>query len=345
MRWLLFGLSSWLVATSAASAVDLSPRCLLSLATSLKTTQLPIDEEGFRAEDVFCPYTQTTHSPSVPNAHELASSTIEELYRLAFHDTSPRSNKTKRDRLARVFNEEEGVSSFHAKKCAVVSNSGVLLSHKYGEEIDASDLVFRFNDAEVTEQFAAFAGLHDDIRVLQHEATYHLLTSALRVRLSHSQDTVYVAQRINKKASRAYTRWKDAPRSYQDLHVALGSFDVQKVSQQVLHKAYGHPPDGAYGPDKERFVTTGFLGIVLAMAMCDEVHAYGFLDSPTSVVAPYHYYGTKSSKTMSDLDDELNHYHPTYDQEKHFWRVTATNRDGDATDISVIPGFSSLKCN
>eukprot|EP00971_Amphidinium_carterae_P241861 4802298-Amphidinium_carterae.1 len=37
--------------------------------------------------------------------------------------------------------------------------------------------------------------------------------------------------------------------------------------------------------------TSGFLGVVLAMTLCDEVRAYGFADTPGSANSPFHYYG------------------------------------------------------
>mmetsp|Transcript_30355 Transcript_30355/g.69853 ORF Transcript_30355/g.69853 Transcript_30355/m.69853 type:complete len:336 (+) Transcript_30355:118-1125(+) len=327
----LLGLSSWLFAGSAA--FDVLPTSLLSVATSVKRSNFPIDEEGVRAEDVFCSYQESIASVAAP--------ITEELFAIAFKETSSRSKKENRDRLARLFKNQD-VPSFHAGKCAVVSSSGVLLKHKYGSEIDASDLIFRFNDAEVTDEFAEAAGLKDDVRVMNTDAVYHLLNSAQRLRYTHSQDTVYAPQTMGFKATSAYQRWKATPHVHHDLHVAVGSFELPGLSQELLHKAYGDPPE-RYKEKEERHVTTGFLGMLLAMTMCDEVHAYGFIDSLSSQHAAYHYYGWMADGTRTNATDK-NH-HPTYDQERHFWRVVARNHDGDETDISVVPGFKSLQCH
>eukprot|EP00971_Amphidinium_carterae_P135067 2676869-Amphidinium_carterae.1 len=51
-------------------------------------------------------------------------------------------------------------------RCAVVSNSGVLLNHKHGAEIDAADLVIRYNDAVIGGDLQEYVGTKDDIRIL-----------------------------------------------------------------------------------------------------------------------------------------------------------------------------------
>lgn len=44
----------------------------------------------------------------------------------------------------------KGKTSFkHANSCAIVGNSGHMLDHRFGQEIDAHDCVVRFNAAPI----------------------------------------------------------------------------------------------------------------------------------------------------------------------------------------------------
>eukprot|EP00971_Amphidinium_carterae_P292894 5815162-Amphidinium_carterae.1 len=51
-----------------------------------------------------------------------------------------------------------------SKTCAVVSSSGALLNHTYGEEISAHDIILRFNSA-TTVHYEKYVGNRTDIRV------------------------------------------------------------------------------------------------------------------------------------------------------------------------------------
>merc|ERR1719311_1926344 len=51
------------------------------------------------------------------------------------------------------------------QRCAVVSSSGALLKNDYGSDIDAADIVFRVNDADVT-GFEKHVGSSENVRVI-----------------------------------------------------------------------------------------------------------------------------------------------------------------------------------
>jgi len=216
------------------------------------------------------------------------------------------------------------------KTCALVSNSGVLLSHTHGADIDAADLVFRFNDAEVGGENTQFVGARDDIRILNGNFNYNMFWPKPPIQLNNH--TVYVLQRIY--ADEETSLWASIDKNIKDrpwLRVLTGSKQVEDVAHDALVAAYGNVA---------KKLTTGFMGAFLALSICDEVRAYGFAETPNSPSAPFHYFGElkKGSASQNDV-------HVTASREKLFWRGVATNLDVDTTDVAVVPGYRRLQCD
>mmetsp|Transcript_44023 Transcript_44023/g.80450 ORF Transcript_44023/g.80450 Transcript_44023/m.80450 type:complete len:339 (-) Transcript_44023:30-1046(-) len=283
------------------------------------------------AEEAFCAFRE--------NATATAAQLVEKLEDMAQADAG---NTRLKDLLHK--------GRLHAGTCAVVSNSGVLLDHGYGAEIDRADLVFRFNDAQAGPgDLAPHVGTRDDVRFLNNEGAKLLKH---RNSLPGSPHALYVLQRVwenpgilvskvnGHSAMNETTKGFLLParRAHPDAHIVMSSQDVQEVSNNIMHNIFGVPERQHY--TLERKLTTGFYGLLTAMAICDEVHAYGFVDTPGAAKAPYHYYGTLMNKPGTDTQT-----HDTYSQEKSFWRMVSRNTDVDQTEKSVLPGFRSLRCS
>mmetsp|Transcript_60645 Transcript_60645/g.144470 ORF Transcript_60645/g.144470 Transcript_60645/m.144470 type:complete len:369 (-) Transcript_60645:65-1171(-) len=221
-------------------------------------------------------------------------------------------------------------------KCAVVSNSGVLLAHEYGAEIDSADLVFRFNDAAVDSSVARHVGSREDFRVLNDQQSNWIHHPA-RLHLEFSPDAVYVLQRQEIKG-------RNHLHQIVDMH-PLGTFlegdrYLTKVAEEIMQQVFGSPNVTFHGK-AHRHMTTGFHGMLLAASLCKEVRAYGMASSVNGASAPYHYYGAmKEGTTANDVQN-----HPTYNEERELWRMLATNSDLNSTDKAVFPGFSGVECN
>mmetsp|Transcript_60998 Transcript_60998/g.145348 ORF Transcript_60998/g.145348 Transcript_60998/m.145348 type:complete len:314 (+) Transcript_60998:65-1006(+) len=196
-----------------------------------------------------------------------------------------------------------------AKRCAVVSNSGVLLQHQHGQDIDSADLVFRFNDAEIGGNVSASVGVRDDVRILNFESSQVKENWAPKA----AGTTIFVSKEMNVMSR---------PRS---------------VGWQMITEHCGARKEHA-----NEFLTTGYQGVVLAMFLCEEVHAYGFAATDASKSAPYHYYGHLLDTSTGEKHDPA-HLHVT-EPEKRFYSMVATNADYTSSDVVVIPGFSSLRC-
>mmetsp|Transcript_3003 Transcript_3003/g.6654 ORF Transcript_3003/g.6654 Transcript_3003/m.6654 type:complete len:412 (+) Transcript_3003:153-1388(+) len=247
------------------------------------------------------------------------------------------------------------------KRCALVSSSGVLLKHSHGSLIDASDLVIRFNDAQVGGQFTAQVGERDDVRLLN--ANFHTMFLGRKLGQSMpfaaSNHTLFVMQRLDPARSQAmWTSMEEAMAEIPSLHIILGNLTLPKHSNCVLDAGM-HPTHSkrrrrsckeeeamfsAMG-DQQRIslptigipsdkVTTGFMGGLLALSLCDEVWAYGFADTPAAESSAYHYYGPPQALSEKAAD-----------REKLFWRAVAMNDDVERTDIAKFPGFRRLACD
>jgi len=214
-------------------------------------------------------------------------------------------------------------------RCAVVSNSGVLLKHHYGEEIDAADLVIRFNDAQVGGDVKEAVGSRDDIRVLNHIEG----SKAVKDPGSLNNQTLYILMRIHMEEVEAAS----SVSASSDAHLVLipNRKQMDDASREAVMKSIPN------GTSIQGFLTTGFYGLVLAMSACDEVRAYGFADTDASSDAPFHYYGALKTGSARSNPEPV---HRNASREKDFWNMVAVNGDVNYTDVTIIPGFSRLGC-
>mmetsp|Transcript_10511 Transcript_10511/g.23880 ORF Transcript_10511/g.23880 Transcript_10511/m.23880 type:complete len:339 (-) Transcript_10511:47-1063(-) len=332
---LLVGLT-W--ATSVEAAQD-SPACLLSVASALDkiawseeatapqqrqsanesdAVSEPTEEVPERLKEMLCPFAAEQLGMK-EDAINMLVSTLPDL-----------KNASRRSQLS---------ARFHAAKtCAVVSNSGVLLRHHYGSEIDASDMVLRFNDAEIGGALQSFVGSRDDVRMLNHQSVQPLLGK----RLPLENATVYLLNRHRASDWLSTVMVKGIARHNPLLHLAFGNDTIlTTTARRLIVQQYGTTIH-----DKERLstgvLTSGYQGVFLAMTLCDEVRAYGFPNTPMSGQSPFHYYGALQ-KGNASVNEEPVH-RGIADHEKQLYRRLAMNSDIDATDVAIIPGFSSLRC-
>mmetsp|Transcript_20167 Transcript_20167/g.36527 ORF Transcript_20167/g.36527 Transcript_20167/m.36527 type:complete len:318 (+) Transcript_20167:61-1014(+) len=223
----------------------------------------------------------------------------------------------------------------YPRDCALVSNSGVLLNHKHGAEIDAAELVIRFNDAEIGSSWRDNVGVRDDIRILNAGFNTELF-DITHPRLDMRNDTLYVLQRVYPFESGGMQLYAQIQKNMEAVPwhiVADSSNNAELVAKLVVRTAFG-------GKIPEATLTTGTIGGMMALALCEEVRAYGFPETSDSQNAPFHYYGELQYGSASN-----NSRHVSASAEKMLWRTLATNADVESTAVAVVPGFSKLNCS
>ena len=136
------------------------------------------------------------------------------------------------------------------RKCAVVGNSGSVLEHQFGAEIDQHDTVFRFN-AGVTEDYEQFVGETTSFRFFNRPERAGKYLKADAPSLTILRDTYDVKS------------WaKTLERVPSTKHYMLDPAFLCHAWDWVENK--GQKP------------SSGLLGVVLALHACKTVDLYGF---------------------------------------------------------------------
>lgn len=239
----------------------------------------------------------------------------------------------------------------HHRKCVVVGSSGIMSQHDYGQEIDEAETVFRFNDAP-TEGFERHVGSKESIRVVNSKLVREFIENAGGDSLDGKTKLHQMKPGPDyflKDATLAPSAAKIGPQ----LHLyavpdSLLEFSVLKFIQDT----YGgvlQTPEGA--------LTTGALGMVAALRLCDEVHAYGMNDDfdSDSGKGNYHYYepdNTVGSVAMKQIGpfwvpynstkvEVATRVHESMVMERDLWRRLSTNPVEEVMrDKVVLQGFS-----
>ncbi|KAJ6667425.1 hypothetical protein lerEdw1_016546 [Lerista edwardsae] len=187
--------------------------------------------------------------------------------------------------------------------CAVVMSAGAILNSSLGDEIDSHDAVLRFNSAP-TRGYEKDVGNKTTMRIINSQIltnpNHHFIENSLY------KDVILVA-------------WDPAPYSA-NLNVLTNwvfLFDGDINISYILH----------------------YLGILIMMSLCNEVHVYEYIPSVRQTdLCHYH-------ELYYDAACTLGAYHPLLYEKLLVQRMNKGFQDDLYRKGKVIlPGFRSVKC-
>ncbi|XP_037831550.1 CMP-N-acetylneuraminate-beta-galactosamide-alpha-2,3-sialyltransferase 1-like isoform X1 [Kryptolebias marmoratus] len=155
----------------------------------------------------------------------------------------------------------EKPSSDRCRTCSVVGNSANLLKSHYGPLIDSQDIVIRINYGKV-KGYEEDVGSKTTHRVMYPESasrldnTTHLVLFAFKIKDLQWLKKAFLTGFFGRSHSSITFANKDL--------VMVANPALMKHAHVVWLKKKGYYP------------STGFMTLILALHMCDEVHVFGF---------------------------------------------------------------------
>jgi hypothetical protein len=169
------------------------------------------------------------------------------------------------------------------RRCAVVGNSGSLLDHTYGSEIDSHDAVIRFNAAP-TKGYEKHVGKKTTIRVQNID----------NLGFREPKDEMLVFTARDEKTFRHFSEYQK--KKY------LKHKEKTHVQRAFNPEFWCHVWDWV---DRRKLKpSSGFAGVVMALKACSgKVSLYGFSHNATE----FHYFNHLDEKVTTQ---EVYQYHP-----------------------------------
>ncbi|XP_041482834.1 CMP-N-acetylneuraminate-poly-alpha-2,8-sialyltransferase-like [Lytechinus variegatus] len=186
-------------------------------------------------------------------------------------------------------NQTDVLPSPVGHRCAVVGNSGILLSSLCGHEIDDYDFVFRLNLAPVDGEFTRDVGAKVDLITLNKMELVQLakLSTGLK---TQKEGWMYI-NRLNFITNKSIIWY---PKGFPD---KLSKIAVSFRDTLYLQPAWAYSPESlmylASRVWKIPVPSTGLSVMTAALLHCDEVTMYGFYPFPKDTRGRplrYHYY-------------------------------------------------------
>ncbi|KAI1885352.1 hypothetical protein AGOR_G00219250 [Albula goreensis] len=197
--------------------------------------------------------------------------------------------------------------------CAVVTSAGAILNSSLGKEIDSHEAVLRFNAAPTE-------GYENDVG---NKTTIRIINSQILANPKHRFNSSSLYKDI------ALVAWDPAPYT-----VNLQKW--YKSPDYNLFSPYGHTQENIQ-PNPP---SSGFIGIVLMMALCEEVHVYEYIPSLRQTdLCHYH-------ERYYDAACTLGAYHPLLYEKMLVQRMnTGTKQALKKKGRVTLPGFSAVQCD
>jgi hypothetical protein len=223
----------------------------------------------------------------------------------------------------------------------------VLLDHSHGKDIDAADIVIRFNDAPVgqtsTADYSSIVGHKEGLRFVNDLFPMRVLKRQFgppRKEVSYIVTPLMQKPKVPPYGDLLSSFFENVPLRYIDPNMTLELMDH-------LHKLYEngwwHLGESELGPTP----SSGALATILALSVCNEVKAYGLAATARAAAFPYHYYDTGPASTGGDGAPSAlgGNWHADFFLEKDLWRRLAVNsiEEIEATDVAILEGFNACE--
>ncbi|XP_074542988.1 CMP-N-acetylneuraminate-beta-galactosamide-alpha-2,3-sialyltransferase 1-like [Halichoeres trimaculatus] len=152
----------------------------------------------------------------------------------------------------------------HCRTCAVVGNSGNLRGSRYGPLINSHDVILRMNTARV-QGYEADVGDRTTHRVMYPESSMDLDNNTHLVLFPFKiQDLEWLTKAFTTGFhGTSYLPVRSKIKANKNLAMVINPAFMQYVHETWLMK-------------KGRYPSTGFIALVMALHICDEVHVFGF---------------------------------------------------------------------
>ncbi|XP_037651468.1 CMP-N-acetylneuraminate-beta-galactosamide-alpha-2,3-sialyltransferase 1-like isoform X2 [Sebastes umbrosus] len=150
------------------------------------------------------------------------------------------------------------------RTCAVVGNSGNLKRSHHGPLIDFHDVVIRMNTGRI-KGYEADVGSRTTHRIMYPESAVDLDNSTHLVLVPFKiLDLEWITKALTTGFSgKSYKPVKSNIKANKDLVMVMNPAFMRYVHDMWLQK-------------KGRYPSTGFLALILALHICDEVHVFGY---------------------------------------------------------------------